>query len=367
MIRVLQVVTQMNRCGLETMIMNYYRNINRKNIQFDFLEHRKDEADYDKEILELGGKIFRISRLNPFSISYKKELGDFFDKHPEYQIIHVHQDCMSAIILKVAKEKNIKIRIAHSHSSSQDKNIKYPLKLFFRRFIAKYATSLLACGNKAGQWMFAGAKFQVLNNAIDTSRYVYDTQKRKSVRDEFGILENELLVGHIGRFSYPKNHQYLIKIFKSINDKISAKLLLVGDGELMPEIQDEVCKLGLNDKVIFTGVRSDVTRLLQGMDVFVFPSIYEGLPVSVVEAQAAGVPCIISDTISEECILINELVKRLSLSMSTEKWRDGIIELSKLERKDYSSKVKDEGYDIIESAKWLENFYLNQFTQIQSN
>lgn len=111
--------------------------------------------------------------------------------------------------------------------------------------------------------MFAGAKFQVLNNAIDTSRYVYDTQKRKSVRDEFGILENELLVGHIGRFSYPKNHQYLIKIFKSINDKISAKLLLVGDGELMPEIQDEVCKLGLNDKVIFTGVRSDVTRLLQ--------------------------------------------------------------------------------------------------------
>lgn len=135
----------------------------------------------------------------------------------------------------------------------------------------------------------------------------------------------------------------------------------------MPEIRDEVCKLGLNDKVIFTGVRSDVARLLQGMDVFVFPSIYEGLPVSVVEAQAAGVPCVISDTISEECILINELVKRLSLSISPEKWGDGIIELSKIERKDYSSKVKDEGYDIVESAKWLENFYLNQFTQIRSN
>jgi glycosyltransferase involved in cell wall biosynthesis len=367
MIRVLQVVTQMNRGGLETMIMNYYRNINRENVQFDFLEHRKDEADYDKEILELGGRIYRISRLNPFSISYKKELRDFFEVHPEYQIIHVHQDCMSAIILEVAKEKNVQVRIAHSHSSSQDKNIKYPLKLFFRKFIARYATDLMACGNKAGQWMFAGAKFQVLNNAIDTSKYVYDKQKRKSVRKEFGVSQTELLVGHVGRFSYPKNHEFLIKIFKAINDKISAKLLLVGNGELMPEIQNEVYKLGLSDKVIFAGLRTDVARLLQGMDVFVFPSIYEGLPVSVVEAQAAGVPCIISDTIPEECILINELVKRVSLSMPPEKWGDGIIELSKIERKDYSSKVKDEGYDIVESAKWLENFYLNQFTQMQSN
>lgn len=148
------------------------------------------------------------------------------------------------------------------------------------------------------------------------------------------------MVGHVGRFSYPKNHEYLIKIFKSINDKISARLLLVGDGELMPEIRDEVCKLGLNDKVIFTGVRSDVARLLQGMDVFVFPSIYEGLPVSVVEAQAAGVPCVISDTISEECILINELVKRLSLSISPENGEMVLLNYQKLKEKIIVVKLK---------------------------
>lgn len=359
MIRVLQVVTHMNRGGLETMIMNYYRHMNREKVQFDFLEHRQVEADYDKEILDLGGKIFRISRLNPISIAYKKELSNFFDEHPEYQIIHVHQDCMSSVILKVAKAKNVKVRIAHSHSSSQDKNIKYPLKLYYRRFIAKYATNLMACGEKAGQWMFPNSEFQVLNNAIDTSKYIYDVQTRKEVRAEFGIQENEILVGHVGRFSFPKNHKFLINIFYELNRKCSAKLILVGDGEFREKIQQQIDTLGLNDKVILTGIRTDVARLMQGMDVFVFPSVYEGLPVSVVEAQTAGLPCVISDVIPKECILINELVKQVSLSSLPEIWGKYIIEFAKLKRRDHSEMIKMQGYDIKESSKKLEDFYLS--------
>ena len=169
MVRILHVVTHMNRGGLETMIMNYYRTIDRGEVQFDFLVHRQERADYDDEIEELGGVIYRVSRLNPFSKKYKKELETFFQLHPEYAVIHVHQDCMSSVILKIAKKCGVRVRIAHSHSASQTKNIKFVIKKIYQKQIHKYATKLLACGNDAGKWMFQGVEFEVLNNAIDAS------------------------------------------------------------------------------------------------------------------------------------------------------------------------------------------------------
>lgn len=363
MIRVLHVVTHMNRGGLETMIMNYYRNIDREKIQFDFLVHRKYEADYDKEIESLGGKIYRLSVLNPFSLSYRQELNSFFKKHKEYQIVHVHQDCLSSIILKSAKRNNVKVRIAHSHSISQDKNIKYLIKMFYRQFIPKYATDLMACGEAAGKWMFSGSQFCVLNNSINTELYSFNEEKRKRVRAEFNIAENELVIGHVGRFSPPKNHDFLIKTFKEVIQKENAKLLLVGDGNLRGIIENEIEKLGLKENIIFTGVRSDVADLMQAMDVFVFPSLYEGLPVTMVEAQAAGLPCVISDNVPSECIITEGLVTKCSLNDSDDVWANYILKSINKQRRDTRNEIINAGFDIKESAKNLEKFYYKKLVE----
>lgn len=356
MIRVLQVVTHMNRGGLETMIMNYYRNIDKEKIQFDFLVHRQENADYDAEILSMGGKIYRISKLNPLGSKYRRALNEFFEQHPEYQIIHVHQDCLSSIILKIAQKHGVKARIAHSHSSSQDKDIKYPVKIAYRSFIPKYATHLMACSYMAGAWMFCGEKFEVLNNAIDAKMYVFDERKREKTRENLKIQENQLLIGHIGRFCCPKNHNFLIDIFKEVNDKIDSKLILIGDGPLRVEIEEKIKRLGLTQRVIFTGVRSDIPVLLQAIDVFVFPSYYEGLPVTIIEAQAAGVPCLISEGVPIECKK-TDLVWQKALSKTPQEWAEEVLEISKTQHRNTYEEIMKAGYDIKENAKYLMKIY----------
>lgn len=357
MIRVLQVVTDMRCGGLETMLMNYYRQIDRTQVQFDFLVHRENEGEYSEEIKKLGGNIYHLPHLNPFSRYYKKALGMFFDSHPEYQIIHVHQDCLSSVILKVAKEHGVKTRIAHSHSSSQDKNIKYPIKLFYKRFIPRYATNLFACSEEAGKWMFNGADFSVLNNAIDAERYIFNPQKRSEVRDSLGIASDELLVGHVGRFSPVKNHDFLMDVFNEVQKKKEAKLLLVGKGEMQEEIKEKAKKLGLENKVIFAGLRSDVPDLMQAMDVFVLPSLYEGLGIVAIEAQASGLPCVLSDAVPNEALL-TDLVVKMSLNVSPSKWSDVIDKHSEMIRKNTYDEIRLAGYDIKDNSKKLQDYYL---------
>ncbi len=356
MIRILQVVTHMNRGGLETMLMNYYRHMDPAAIQFDFLTHREYDGDYGGEIHTMGGIIYHLPTLNPFSAHYHKALNAFFDEHPEYKVIHVHQDCMSAVILKAAKQHGVKVRIAHSHCASQDKNIRYPIKMFCKRSIPKYATDLMACGDDAGKWMFRGAPFTVLNNAIDASGYIFDPAKKAEQRAKWGVEPNELLVGHVGRFSPQKNHVFLIDVFYAIQEKATAKLILVGDGELRAQIQAKISQLGLSEKIIFTGVRSDVADLLQAMDVFVFPSNYEGLPVTMIEAQASGLPCLISDKVPIECRM-TEPVQQIPLTDSPEIWAEKAIEAAKLPRKNTYEEIKTAGYDIVENANRLQKMY----------
>lgn len=360
MIRVLQVVTYMGRGGLETMLMNYYRNIDRNKVQFDFLVHRDFEADYDKEILALGGKIHHISRLIPWSKGYKNELCRFFKEHSEYKIVHVHQDCLSSVALQCAEECGVPVRIAHSHNSNQDKNLKYPIKRHYMKKIPDYATDLFACGKEAGKWMFGNHEFRVLPNAIDTSRYIFTESIRNEVRKELSIAD-EFVIGHIGRFNPQKNHDFLIDIFSQIKkQKSNAKLLLVGDGDEISNIKNKVQKLQLNNSVIFTGVRTDVNRLLQAMDVFVFPSLYEGFPVTMVEAQASGIPCIISDKVPDECIITEGLVDVKSLSDSSEKWAECILSKKEVKRRNVSDDIIKSGFDIKSAAKWLEEFYIGK-------
>lgn len=362
MIRVLQVVTHMNRGGLESMLMNYYRHIDRDKVQFDFLTHRPYDGDFGEEIKALGGNIYHFPTLNPFSLSYKKALREFFQSHPEYKIIHVHQDCMSGVVLEEAKKCGIQVRIAHSHNSNQDKDIKYPIKLLARHSIGKYATDLFACSEKAGKWMFCGAPFTLLNNAIDTEAFAFCEETRKKMRKEFGFSDTQLIVGHVGRFCYPKNHDFLIDCFAALQKTVpDAKLILVGDDKsgLGTIIHEKVATLGLEKNVIFTGLRSDVSDLMQAMDVFVFPSHYEGLPVTLVEAQAAGLPCLISDKVPIECKK-TKLVVQLPLDVSADIWAGEIIKVSDIVRTDTLKAVKDSGFDIAENAKWLQNYYLNQ-------
>lgn len=354
----------MGRGGLETMLMNYYRHIDRSRVQFDFLVHRDFRADYDDEIESLGGKIFRLPRLVPWSRSYHRALDAFFDAHPEYKIIHVHQDCLSSVILKSAMQHGIPVRIAHSHSSRQDYNLKYPIKLFYRRLIPCYATKLFACGQAAGNWMFRGAASEIVPNAIDTDAFRFRPQVREAVRRDLQIAPETLVVGHVGRFSPAKNHGKLLEIFAAFHQKQpNSVLLLVGDGDLRKQIEAKISELQLQDSVILTGVRSDVADLQQAMDVFVFPSVYEGLPVTVIEAQTAGLPCIVSDTIPSE-VYLTDLVAFEKLSSSADDWARTILKKKNTMRIDRHEEIAAHGFDISVEAVKLQEYYLNAYEQI---
>lgn len=357
-VRVLHIVTYMGRGGLETMLMNYYRHIDRSKVQFDFLVHRDFEADYDQEIQLLGGRIFHVSRLVPWSKSYRTELKKFFREHPKYKIVHVHQDCLSSVALQCAQECGIPIRIAHSHSSNAVKNLKYLIKLHYMKQIPRYATTLFACAKQAGDWMFSGSKYEIVRNAIDTTIYQYSFEVAEQVRAELGLSEN-VVIGHVGNFTPAKNHLFLLTVFGEILKKEPrARLLLVGGGDGLHLIREKAQKMGIQDQVIFAGVRSDVSRLMQAMDVFVFPSLYEGLPVTMVEAQASGVPCIISDHVSKECIVTRGLVTSKRLDESPEQWAKHILQQSRRSRENHIEEIRTAGYDISTAAKQLESFYL---------
>ena len=361
-IRILHIVTYMGRGGLETMIMNYYRNIDRSKVQFDFLVHREEKADYDDEIESLGGRIYRIPKLNPFSISYLKSLDSFFREHNEYRIVHCHQDCLSSIPLKYAKKHGVPFTIAHAHSSSQDKNLKYLIKMIYKKQITKYVDYLFACGNEAGKWMFNTDDFKILNNAIDTNLYTYNEERAKQIREELGIRD-KFVVGHVGRFNIPKNHKFIIDIFKEIKKiRDDSVLILVGDGALREQIQDSVINMGIDKDVKFLGVRDNVADLMKAMDVFLFPSLYEGLPVTLVEAQASDLKCIISDNIPNESIILSN-VKSLSLDRNAKYWAKKVVEFSKeSSRSSKKLEIEEAGFDINSNAKWLEEFYIKRWS-----
>ena len=358
-IRILHVVTYMGRGGLETMLMNYYRQIDRSKVQFDFLVHRDFEADYDDEILKLGGKIYHMPRLNPWDYHYLKKLDEFFQQHKEYKIVHSHLDCLSAYPLKAAKKNGVPVRIAHAHTTLVDTNLKKYIKLFSKKKISKYATNLFACGQRAGKWMFEGQPFQIMNNAIDTKKYLFCLETREKIRKEFHISEDEYVIGHVGNFTLPKNHTFIINLFYEIckkNKKV--KLILVGGGNDGSQYKEKAEKLKIADKIIFTGVRNDVPDLMQAFDVFLFPSIYEGLPVTLVEAQAAGLHCIVSDQVTRE-VAITKLIEFISLDENINTWIDCILKYKNSTRENMLQKIQRGKYDIVENARWLEEFYTN--------
>ena len=250
--------------------------------------------------------------------------------------------------------------IAHSHNANQDKNLKYLVKLIAKKNICKYSDHLFACGKEAGEWMFKTSDFEILNNAIDTKRYIYNEEKSLEMKEKLGVTD-KFVIGHVGRFRFQKNHSFIIDIFKEVCKKEpNSTLLLVGDGPLEEEIKKKVDDLGLLDKVKFLGARDDVNDLMQAMDIFILPSLYEGFGIVLIEAQASGLKCVISDSIPTDAI-ITKKVKRLSLDDDISIWVEEILS-NKSERKEGIKDIEKSKYDITSNAKWLENFYVERWS-----
>lgn len=363
-IRILHVIGIMNRGGAETMIMNYYRHIDRNKVQFDFVENTDKVAVFDDEIKALGGRIYRCPHYNGKNhFVYVNWWKTFFKNHvDEYPIVHGHLGSTAAIYLSVTKKYGA-YTIAHSHSAGGG-SIMYRAFAYPTRYVADH---FFACSRDAGISRYgkkAGsdvARCQVVNNAIDTRMFAFNSEKAQYIRNTLHIESDSLVVGHVGRFSPPKNHSYLIDIFAEVHKREpNSVLLLVGDGDGRKNIEKKVRSLGLEDSVIFTGVRSDVSDLLQAMDVFVFPSLYEGLGIVNIEAQAAGLPCFISDKVPKECI-ITDLVKSIPLGAPPKTWADEILSAKNVQRKNTGELIIKAGYDIEENAKRLQDYYMEQW------
>lgn len=366
-IRVLNMFTIMDRGGAETMVMNYYRHIDRTKVQFDFLVHREQRGAYDDEIERMGGRIHRMCPVYPQNFSrYKRDLRTFFRAHPEYKIIHSHMSELGYFAFREAERQGVPVRICHAHNAPHGFDAKMIIRTYFKKRMMPYLTHLFMCGEESGKWLYGEknkSRFIMLNNAIDAAVYSFDASKRQEMRRQLDLTD-ELVVGHVGRFNPQKNHPFLLDIFTSLLKKEpDAVLLLVGGGEGMPKIQAKAQELGIAERVRFLGVRSDVADLMQAMDVFVFPSLYEGLPVTMVEAQASGLPCIISDKVPPECILTEGLVNIMPLSASPEAWAEKILVKRAIPRTDRHEEIAAHGFDISTEAVKLQEFYLNAYEQ----
>lgn len=366
-IRVLNLFTIMDRGGAETMVMNYYRHVDRTKVQFDFLVHREQPGVYEDEIKSLGGRIYRMCPIYPQNFArYKRDIRAFFQEHPEYKIVHSHMSELGYFAFKEAAKQGVPVRICHAHNAPHGFDIKMIMRTYFKKRMMPYLTHLFMCGLESGRWLYGKqneSRFIMLNNAIDAAAYTYAPAKRMEMRRELEIAD-ELVVGHVGRFNPQKNHPFLLAIFAALLKKEpNAALLLVGGGEDMPKIQAKARELGIADHVRFMGVRSDVADLMQAMDVFAFPSLYEGLPVTMVEAQASGLPCIISDMVPPECILTEGLVDVMPLSAGAEAWADAILEKRKPPRTDHSAEIAAHCFDITTEAVKLQEFYLSAYEQ----
>jgi len=356
----------MKRGGIESYMMNYYRHLDHNKIQIDFVVLGFEKGVYDDEIQALGGKIYHIPKKSKNYLGYIKELREIFSTG-KYKIVHSHLDAMSMTVLKQAKKCNVPIRIAHSHNTQHLTNnfIKVQINEYARKRIRNYATHLFACSEAAGRWLFGNeavdkGKVNIIKNAIDINKFIFNEEKRKEFRKELNINESEFVIGHVGRFDYQKNHEFLLDVFANVLKTIpNAKLVLVGDGDLRKEIENKISFLNIKDNVIILGVREDVNNLYNLFDLFVLPSHFEGLGIVAIEAQANGVQCIVSDVVPEEA-KVTDKIKFLSLN-NTDLWTKTIVDFSnmKISRKIDKKHIADLGYDINVEAKKLQEMYIS--------
>lgn len=365
MVRVLHVVPDMRSGGLETLIMNMYRAIDRSIIQFDFLVHYTKTAFYDEEIEQLGGKIYRLSfREDNNIIKYLRDLDDFFSHHQEYHIVHGHMASLAVIYLNYAQKYGLHTRIVHSHNTDTEKTLKGMLKKVLIQFSDYYATDRLACSEDAGKFLFRGKEFHVINNAILTDKFIYNKNERKVVREKYNIGE-KFVIGHVGRFCKQKNQKFLIDIFSCVKKRFqNTELWLIGEGELKESVQKYACDMGLDKEVRFLGVQRNVNSFYQGMDIFVLPSLFEGFGIVNLEAQACGLRCIISDQVPRNVNVTNN-VCFVSLNSSADEWADIILDNRFYHRENYRKYIINSGFDIEMETLKIQEYYLKHAEKLE--
>lgn len=352
-IRVAQMMTEMNYGGVEMVVMNYYRHIDRSKVQFDFYVLEGSEIPQREEIEKLGGRIYIVPHYKHL-LQYEKTLIRLF-KENGYKIVHSHMNTLSVFSLRAAKKAGVPVRIAHNHSTAgkgeYKKNI---VKYMLRPFAKIYPTELFACSHLAGDWLYGkNANYTVFNNAIELDKFAYNKQIRDKIRKQYHI-ENKFVVGHVGRFCYQKNHDFLIDIFEKVHEKEKdAVLLLIGEGELEDEIKAKVHRLGLDNCVIFVGACNNVNEMYQAMDVFVFPSRYEGLGMVAIEAQTAGLPVVCSINVPKEAKILDVVY----FENLIDKYVKKVINLKNLKRTNTAESIRKAGFDIEQEANKIVKMY----------
>lgn len=356
--RVLHVIGRMSLGGAENLLMNLYRYINRDKIQFDFLVN--NDGVFDEEIKKMGGNIYKIPALQKVGpISYKKRLIKFLRQHPEYKIIHSHMDQVSGFILEIAKKAGIKIRISHSHNTnSYKKGLARMYKEYLATKIGKNATHMIACSKEAAEWLFKEKSSEafILHNGIDLNRFLFNKEQRNTIREELNLNADTLVIGHVGRFNLQKNHKFLVEIFSEYH-KINPNsvLLLCGSGEQEETIRKLVEQLNLTEQVIFYKPTKQVEKVYSAMDFFLFPSLFEGMPLTLIEAQAEGLPVLASDVITKES-KVSDFINYYGLENSAKSWSNQINNMIKTDRKQIMTKELEE-YDCEKNAQRLLEYY----------
>ncbi|WP_249869460.1 glycosyltransferase family 1 protein [Oceanobacillus saliphilus] len=361
--RILQVVGAMNRGGTETLLMNIYRTIDREKVQFDFISYSDQEAHYDEEIRKLGGRVIKLSKTNSI-----KEIYKVIKKYGPYEVVHSHTLFHCGIANVAAYLAGVKVRISHAHTTLDNSESFYRKTYIrlMRPIIKAFSTNLLACSNAAGSYLFGEQtlikeKYSYFPNAIDYSIFLQNhlaEVKKFKIEEGFG---RSIIIGHIGTFKEAKNHFFLLQIIKSLlNKDPSIKLLLVGDGDLRKQVEEKANQEGLLENIRFVGIRDDISTMLHSMDAFVFPSLYEGLGLVLLEAQASGIPCIVSESIQPEADLNIGLVSSLSLTDGPDVWADKIVEVASNKEKNIKKIIdgfENNGYSLTEAITKLMNIY----------
>lgn len=359
--RVAQVMGMMNSGGVEAVVMNYYRSIDRLKIQFDFFIDETCSFPQQAEIEQFGGRYYFVPPYHRV-IAYIRTLKKLFRQN-DYSIVHAHINTVNILPLLAARLAGIPVRICHNHSTANWKEWKKTLlKYLLRPFACVFATDYFACGERAGRWMYKDSRFnvgkvQIMPNAIPTEAFEFDSRARELLRTEISIGPDTFVVGHVGRFTYAKNHAFLLDIFRAFHEEIpDSVLLLVGEGELASAIKDRIQCFHLEDCTRLLGVRKDVNKLYSAMDVFCLPSFYEGFPVVLVEAQANGLPCVISNRIASEAVQ-SGLTDVLPISKTAyPQWLECMRSSHRRLQSDTSGAS---GASLSEWSKWLEHFYVN--------
>ncbi|MEG7379290.1 glycosyltransferase family 1 protein [Bacillus subtilis] len=366
--RVLHVLSGMNRGGAETMVMNLYRKMDRSKVQFDFLTYRNDPCAFDEEILSLGGRLFyvpSIGQSNP--LTFVRNVRHTITENGPFSAVHAHTDFQTGFIALAARLAGVPVRVCHSHNTSWKTGFNWKDRLqlmLFRRLILANATALCACGEDAGKFLFGHSNMErvhLLPNGIDLDLFAPNVQWADEEKTARGIAADRLIIGHVARFHEVKNHAFLLKLAAHLKERgVRFQLVLAGDGPLREKMEEEARRQNLLSDVLFLGTEENIHELMRTFDVFVMPSLYEGLPVVLVEAQASGLPCIISDTITEKVDVGLGLVTRLNLSEPIGIWAETIARAAaagRPKRELIKETLAELGYDAQQNVGALLNVY----------